>query len=231
MRAFERSTVRASDHGMKTASRAVGTRVTSALTLATLLVSLGAAPVRAQSTPPPVAAPPAAPADVVPAPPEPGTPASVESAPPVEVAPAPEVVVPPAPEVVVPAPLEPLEAPPTEAAPPPSLAAPYALWGLGGASLIAGTVLGILALKAESDYEDGPTRDRADKVHNLGIAADVGLGLGVVLAVTGTIFYLRGGDAPESGAQAQRPASSRAHLHVAPSVGARAGGAALSLRF
>jgi hypothetical protein len=110
----------------------------------------------------------------------------------------------------------------------------YVLWGLGGASLVAGAVLGVTALSAKSDYNDNPTYDAADRVEGRATVADVLLGLGVVLAITGTVFYFPIGASsaiPADKARAQSTRSPSASLQLAPMIGARVGGAMASLRF
>jgi hypothetical protein len=106
----------------------------------------------------------------------------------------------------------------------------YVMWGVGGVSLITGAVLGITALTAKSDFNDNPTYDAADRVEGRAIAADVALGLGAVLLITGTAFYFL----PDS--QESRPATASntkrptARLHLTPMLG-RTNGGALTLQF
>ena len=84
-----------------------------------------------------------------------------------------------------------------------------------------------MALGAQHDYDEQPTYDHADKVHNLGIAADVGLGLGLLLAITGTVFFFadRGAEGSEQGQSADSSSRARgarpalATLRLAPLVG------------
>lgn len=170
--------------------------LTSVLTLAALCASVRVERAQAQS----VETPPAAqPAEQAPPPVEPPPKAITTAEPPVS------------------------EAPPASEAPRSARAAPYALWTLGAASLAAGAVVGVLALKAKSDYDDAPTVDHADKVHNLSIGADVGLGLGAILVLTGTIFYLRRDEV--------REANALGRLDVAPLVGKSGGGGRLTFHF
>jgi hypothetical protein len=113
------------------------------------------------------------------------------------------------------------------------------LWGASFVSLSLGTVFGVMALSAQHDYDQEPTYDHATRVHNLGIAADTGLGLGLLLAITGTVFYFadRGADDPAEGQSADarwrarktRPAI--AELRLAPLVCHRAQGGTIALRF
>jgi hypothetical protein len=106
----------------------------------------------------------------------------------------------------------------------------YIMWGVGGASLITGAVLGITALAAKSDFNDNPTYEAANRTEGRAIAADVALGLGAVLLITGTAFYLM----PDS--QESRPATATntrrptARLHLTPMLG-RTNGGALTLQF
>ena len=141
---------------------------------------------------------------------------------------------PPMPGEGMPAPLPPPPAPPSKI---PS----YILWGAAGASLIVGASFGFAALSAKSDFDDNPTYAKADSVHNRAVIADVGLGLGAILAITGTIFFFaengsaatadnHGGDRP-----IPRPASTAgravAQVHVVPLLSPNLGGGALSVRF
>lgn len=132
---------------------------------------------------------------------------------------------------------EPIAAVPAEVAPvevePPSHTASYVLWGLGGASLVVGTVYGVLALQANSDFDDNPTTANADKTHDRAILADVGLGLGLILGITGTVFYFSKEEDGETTAQvgASKQRHALRDVRVAPFVTQRASGGTLSLRF
>lgn len=166
------------------------------------------------------AEPAAAPTDVIPSPPD-----------------APDVVQPAEPLATdAPAPSGPTPAQPAAARP---SFAPYALWGTSVVSLALGVGFGVMALSAKKDFNDAPTYKRADKVHNLGIAADTGLGLGLLLAITGTVFYFLGHESDGTKHGQAADARTRAHtsktvlstLRLAPFVGPRAQGGTLALRF
>lgn len=132
-----------------------------------------------------------------------------------------------------------MEAPPaTEAAPtideqlvlePKSKVPAYVMWAVGGASLITGTVFGITALTAKSDFDDKPSYDAADRVEGRAVAADIALGLSAVLLVTGTIFYFLP-DSQESRPTAQNTKRPTTRWQVAPLLG-RTNGGALSVQF
>ena len=115
----------------------------------------------------------------------------------------------------------------------------YILWGLAGTSLLVGAGFGFAALAGKADFDDNPTLARADYVHNMGVISDVGFGLGVILAVTGTVFFFA--DSPEgTGTQAfnhtakrtqQRHGASVARLQMVPLVGPNVGGGLFSVQF
>lgn len=113
---------------------------------------------------------------------------------------------------------------------PPSPVPAYILWGLGGASLVVGGVFGIMALSAKSDFDDHPTYSQADTVHDRSVAADVGLGLGLILAASGTIFYFMQdpGGAPVQGQGKGKPVAT---VRVDPLVTPHTRGGALTLHF
>jgi hypothetical protein len=202
-----------------TAARQISTHVAVGLVIGSLL--LGSQAAWAQGAAEPV----------------PGSP-PVEStppgSPPVEVAPTPSP--PPAPPQPPPGALTPVAPPPAQVpsqvpsigesmtVPPPSRIPSYILWGAAGASLIVGVSFGVAALSAKKDFDDNPTTDGADKVHNRAVISDVGLGLGAILAVTGTIFFFSADPPGEAkGAVAQ--------VHVAPLITTNAGGGVVSMRF
>ena len=200
-------------------------RVAKKVGVGALLISLVVAssrPAYAQ-TPAPTAPEPAPAAPPGPAT-TPSTPPPPESTSP---PPAPPEAPPPAPEAPPPPGAPPPEAPGAAA---PSHAPSYVLWTVGGAALIAGTVLGVMALSAKSDFDDTPTYDNADKVNNLAFAADVGLGVGIILLATGTVFYLVD-DKPMPSTQGKPKSPPVANVHFDPIVSSHTRGGALTLRF
>lgn len=208
---------------------------------------VGAPPAAAGPGVPPAAAPPEAPAAAAPTAPPSDivTPPSASES----LAPATEATPPPAPPPPVdplpppsaPAEVPPVEpfaypqapmAPPPEPAPamlrPPSKIPAYILWGAGGVSLIVGTIYGVSTLSAKSEFDDDPTNARADSVHNRSIVSDVGFGLGLVLGITGTVFYLIADQPVEAPPLAAGgPAAKKTRAMFA----AGRGGGVLNLRF
>lgn len=201
-------------------------------------------PPAAEPTPPPTAAAPVAqPTAEAPATapdaPEAAPEAAAEPAPPADPnAPAvPEAAEPTAPPAYVESVEPPVEAT-IEPAPvideeltvePKSKVPSYVMWAVGGASLITGTVLGISALTAKSDFDDNPSYEAADKVEGRAVAADVALGLSAVLLITGTVFYFLP-DSQEARPTAQNSKRPTARWQVAPLLG-RTNGGALSIQF
>jgi uncharacterized membrane protein len=215
---FEGATTMTTATTMSTSSR-----VAKKIGVGALLISL----VLASSRPAFAQTP--APTAPEPAPAAPPAPATTPATPPPETAaPPPEAPPPPA------AP----EAPPPPAAPPPEAPAAtapsrtpsYVFWAVGGASLIAGAVVGVMALSAKSDFDDHPTYDNADKVNDLAFAADVGLGVGIILLATGTIFYLVD-DKPMPSTQGKPKSPPVANVHFDPIVSSHTRGGAFTLRF
>jgi hypothetical protein len=140
--------------------------------------------------------------------------------------------VPPAPV----APPEPTPAAPTEEpAPPPeprSKVPAYVTLGVAGAGAVVGTIFGLKALSAKSDYDDAPSSDGADDVERNALIADMAFGVAITLGVTGVVL-LTSSDSSAPGADtAKRVLRPRhAKLNVAPYVNQYGGGAAARLRF
>ena len=67
---------------------------------------------------------------------------------------------------------------------------PLALSVAAAGALATGAVLGGLALSAESDFEASPSEEGADRGESLGLAADVMLGVGVVVGLAAGSMFL-----------------------------------------
>ena len=86
------------------------------------------------------------------------------------------------------------------AAPPPSVEpertgrhAGKAVWiatGVAGAGLITGAILGGVALKKESDFNDQPSEHLADSGERIALFADVGFGIAAAAGITAVVLYL-----------------------------------------
>jgi tetratricopeptide (TPR) repeat protein len=97
---------------------------------------------------------------------------------------------------------------------------------LGAVGLITGTVLGIAALSARSDYQNNPTADKADQGERLALFADVGFGVGAMALIT-TAVLLFTHDTPED---VETPGQT-AKLSVLPQITPSGASATAKLRF
>lgn len=102
----------------------------------------------------------------------------------------------------------------------------WAAWGVGAAGLVAGGVMGGLALGKYNEYNASPTRDALDQGRLFSLVADIGFGAAVAGAAAGTVYWLV--TKPRSGA-AEQPAGGG--LFLAPAVGTAGGGAVFTGRF
>ena len=131
------------------------------------------------------------------------------------------VPAPPPPVVVAPPPPpDPPPEPPTEA-----------IWitgVIGATGIVAGTVLGFMALSERSDYDANPTSGSADRGERLALFADVAFGVGAMGALTALVLYVTSDDAPEAspgeGEPASEPAASIAPVIGPTQIGVVAGG-------
>lgn len=115
----------------------------------------------------------------------------------------------------------PAEAPKSEG--PRSPVPAYVTLGLGGASLVVGTIFGLGALSAKSDFNKTPTTSLADKAERNALIADMAFGIAVTLGVTGTVLLVTSGGSSEpakTGAVKKAPS-----YGFAPMIGPNAQGA------
>lgn len=100
---------------------------------------------------------------------------------------------------------------PVEAAPPPPPPPPppaggeedtgggsnvpaYVTLGIAGAGVILGTIFGIQALGAKSDFDDDPTNENADDAERAALIADMSFGVALTFGITGIVLLFTGGD-------------------------------------
>jgi hypothetical protein len=110
--------------------------------------------------------------------------------------------------------------------------------GIGAAGLVAGTVLGFLALGEQSDFDNMPSERTADRGERYALFADVGFGVAAVGFLTALVLnFATGGDdddraAPEGeGGESASARRTRLRLGVAPVVGPQGGGMSARLVF
>lgn len=66
----------------------------------------------------------------------------------------------------------------------------YVGYGTGGGLLLAGGIVGVLALQAKSDFNDEPSKDRLEHLHTLNTTSDVLWISGAVIAATTLVLQL-----------------------------------------
>jgi hypothetical protein len=118
---------------------------------------------------------------------------------------------PPPPEPVVEAPPPPPPPPP----PPRSKVPAYITLGIAGAGAVVGTVFGIKALGAKSDFDKKPTGSAADDTERNALIADMAFGVAITLGVTGIVLLTSDDSAAPSAAKLEH-LPKRAKLVVAP---------------
>jgi tetratricopeptide (TPR) repeat protein len=130
----------------------------------------------------------------------------------------------PAPPVAQ-APQPPVVPPPPVLTPEPPRAAIIVTAGLGAAGVIAGSVLGIFALKERSDYNTNPSEAGADRGERLALFSDVGFGIGAMSLIT-TAVLLFTHDPPRSAEERES-----ARFELTPSFTPQSASASAKVRF
>ncbi|CAN90549.1 hypothetical protein predicted by Glimmer/Critica [Sorangium cellulosum So ce56] len=132
-----------------------------------------------------------------------------------------------------PTPPPPADVPPAQPPPPAAPIEPrspvpaYVTLGLAGAGVVVGTIFGIQALGAKSDFDDAPTTKTADKVDRFALIADMSFAVALTFGVTGAVLLLS-----DDSAQAKAAASNATKkAFVTPFVSPTGGGAAARFTF
>lgn len=107
--------------------------------------------------------------------------------------------------------------------------ATWAAVGIAGGSALLGTILGILTLSKQSDFNDNPTEGNADRGENYALAADVAFGVAIASGITALVLYLTLEDAKK--AERKRQANSQASLAIIPVATATRAGVVAQLRY
>lgn len=110
-----------------------------------------------------------------------------------------------------------------------SMVPAYVTLGIGAAGLITGTIFGILALDAKSQYDQNPTSEKADEVERNALIADMTFGVALTLGITGVVLLTAKDDDVPAAKAARR--SSPKPLIVAPYGGPTGGGAFARVSF
>jgi hypothetical protein len=106
----------------------------------------------------------------------------------------------------------------------------YVTLGIAAGGAVVGTIFGVKALSAKSDFNDNPTTEHADDTERNALIADMAFGVALTLGVTGIVLLTSGDDdAPAKAAKILNPP--KGSLRVLPYVGRESGGAAARLTF
>lgn len=106
----------------------------------------------------------------------------------------------------------------------------YVTIGLAGAGVVVGTIFGVQALGAKSDYEETPTQELFDEAERSALLADMSYGIALTFGVTGLVLLLSN-DAPEPAAKGALVKPAVAKPTFTPWIGTKGGGGAATLRF
>ncbi len=98
----------------------------------------------------------------------------------------------------------------------------YVTLGIAGAGIVLGTVFGVMALGAKSDFDDAPTTENADDAERAALIADMSFGVALTFGITGAVLLFSGDDEPEAGS---------AKPLVVPYAGPTGGGVAATWKF
>lgn len=105
----------------------------------------------------------------------------------------------------------------------------YVTLGIAGAGVVLGTVFGVQALSAQSDFDEEPTVDNADKAERNALIADMSFGVALTFGITGAVLLISN----LTGGEAEEEAADEASIvpEVIPYGGTKGGGAAAKWTF
>jgi hypothetical protein len=106
----------------------------------------------------------------------------------------------------------------------------YITLGIAGAGAIVGTIFGIKALGAKSDFDKTPTGSAADDTERNALIADMAFGVAITLGVTGVVLLTSDDGAAPAAAKLEK-LPKKAKLVVAPYASPEGGGAAARYTF
>jgi hypothetical protein len=139
-----------------------------------------------------------------------------------------------------PPPLVPAATPPPAQKPPPPPAPPkeprnllpaYITLGVGAAGAVVGTIFGVQALSAKSDFDKNPTNSNADRAERDALIADMGFAVALTLGITGVVLLVSDDTSEVTAHHDPAHKVARARLDIAPVVTQTTQGAAARLTF
>ena len=137
------------------------------------------------------------------------------------------------PPVPAASPPPPQKAPPPPAPPkePKNLLPAYITLGVGAAGAIVGTIFGVQALSAKSDFDKNPTNSNADRAERDALIADMGFAVALTLGITGVVLLVSDDTSEVTAHHEPSHKVAKARLDVAPIVTQTTQGAAARLTF
>jgi tetratricopeptide (TPR) repeat protein len=103
----------------------------------------------------------------------------------------------------------------------------WVMTAIGGAALVAGTVLGFLALSEQAEFDEMPSEDTATRGERFALFADVSFGLALAAGITAVVLYLT-----DSASDAEDAAVvGEEQVRWSPVVTAQGGGIDAQVRF
>ncbi|MBI2896522.1 MAG: PEGA domain-containing protein [Deltaproteobacteria bacterium] len=103
--------------------------------------------------------------------------------------------------------------------------------GVAGVGLVAGAVLGFLALSDRSDFDDKPTVETADRGERFALFADIAFGVGIAAAVTTAVLYFTRSESAESSEGEDETELEALRLRLTPLAARNGAGVQAHLRF
>ena len=107
----------------------------------------------------------------------------------------------------------------------------YVTLGIAAGGAVVGTIFGVQALQAKSDYNTDPTVKHADDTERNALIADMAFGVAITLGVTGIVLLTSGDDSADAPKAAKLHLPPKGTFRVLPYVGRESGGAAARLTF
>jgi hypothetical protein len=107
----------------------------------------------------------------------------------------------------------------------------YITLGVGAVGAIVGTVFGVQALSAKSDFDKNPTNENADKAERDALIADMGFAVAITLGVTGIVLLVSDDPSEVTAIETHRKHTDRARFDIAPLLTHYTQGAAARLTF
>lgn len=137
---------------------------------------------------------------------------------------------PPPVAVVEPPPVKPVEPPKPPPPAPRSKVPAYVTLGFAGAGAVVGTIFGVMALGAKSDFDSMPTTDNADKADRNALISDMSYAVAITFGVTGAVLLFSKDSTEETKAASTHKTAPR-KAFIAPYAGPTGAGAAAHFTF